>query len=79
MIQDVPLCSRGQADIKPQNILLHAPDERALDGSTRVTLIDLGSCLGREQLDRKLHCITCMPVGSKDVLSDMLNVGLKRC
>lgn len=40
------------ADIKPQNILLHDSEDTTLEGSTRIVLIDLGSCLSREQLDR---------------------------
>ena len=47
------------ADIKPQNILLHEGGEGStLDGGTRVVLIDLGSCLGREQLSRTTSRVT---------------------
>ena len=40
------------ADIKPQNVVLHRADGvvSALDGSTHIALIDLGSCLSSEQL-----------------------------
>ena len=38
------------ADIKPQNVVLHSPDDLTLDGETHITLIDLGSCLSSEQL-----------------------------
>lgn len=47
------------ADIKPQNILLRETEEMAaIDGSTRVVLIDLGSCLSREQLSRTTNRVT---------------------
>ena len=47
-----------QADIKPQNILLHDADDMTIGGTTRITLIDLGSCLTREQLQRTTNRIT---------------------
>ena len=47
------------ADIKPQNILLRRTGAPAdLDGSTRVVLIDMGSCLSREQLRRTTNRVT---------------------
>lgn len=50
------------ADIKPQNILLHSSlDDCTLDGTARIVLIDLGSCLSREQLQRTTNRITCAP------------------
>ena len=44
-------CGLVHADIKPQNVVLHSPDHHApLTFETRITLIDLGSCLTSEQL-----------------------------
>lgn len=45
------LCTVGivHADIKPQNVVVQRSDA-PIDASARVTLVDLGSCLTREQL-----------------------------
>ena len=48
------------ADIKPQNVVLHSADvdPAALGIDTRLTLIDLGSCLTEEQLGANRKSIT---------------------
>jgi serine/threonine protein kinase len=53
------LCSAGlvHADIKPQNLVVERADA-ALDEHSRLTLIDLGSCLSHDQLTSRNRRIT---------------------
>ena len=46
------------ADIKPQNVVQHGGAGATLDRDSRIVLIDLGSCLSKEQLSSNVRRIT---------------------